>query len=41
MQTFDKETFKKSIIDNVKNQYRKTISEGYPAAGLSGCRLCR
>ena len=30
MQTFDKETFKKSIIDNVKNQYRKTIDEATP-----------
>ena len=27
MQTFDKETFKKSVIDNVKNQYRKTLDE--------------
>ncbi len=30
MQTFDKETFKKSILDNVKNQYRKTIDEATP-----------
>ena len=30
MQTFDKEAIKKSIIDNVKNQYRKTIDEATP-----------
>lgn len=30
MQTFDKETLKRSIIDNVKNQYRKTIDEATP-----------
>ena len=27
MQTFDKEAFKKSVIDNVKNQYRITMDE--------------
>ena len=30
MQTFDKEAIKKSIIDNVKNQFRKTIDEATP-----------
>lgn len=30
MQKFDKETFKKSIIDNVKNQFRITIDEATP-----------
>ena len=30
MQTFSKEAFKKSIIDNVKNQYRRTIDEATP-----------
>ena len=30
MQTFDKEGIKKSIIDNVKNQFRKTIDEATP-----------
>jgi len=30
MQTFDKEAIKKSIIDNVKNQFRKTIEEATP-----------
>ena len=27
---FDKATFKKSIIDNVKNMFRKTIDEATP-----------
>ena len=30
MQTFDKETLKESIIDNMKNLYRKTIDEATP-----------
>ncbi len=30
MQNFSKEAFKKSIIDNVKNQYRRTIDEATP-----------
>lgn len=30
MQVFDKEALKKSIIDNVKNQYRLTIDEATP-----------
>ena len=30
MQTFDKETLKESIIDNMKNLYRKTIDEAEP-----------
>lgn len=30
MQTFDKETLKESIIDNMKNLYRKTIDEAAP-----------
>lgn len=30
MQTFDKEAFKKSIIDNVKGQYRVTMEEATP-----------
>ena len=30
MQTFDKEAIKKSIIDNVKNQFRKTTDEATP-----------
>lgn len=30
MQTFNKEAIKKSIIDNVKNQFRKTIDEATP-----------
>ena len=30
MQTFDKEAIQKSIIDNVKNQFRKTIDEATP-----------
>ena len=30
MQTFDKETLKESIIDNMKNLYRKTIEEATP-----------
>ena len=28
---FDKETFKKSVIYNVKSQFRKTIDEATPA----------
>ena len=27
---FDKETFKKSVVDNVKNLYRRTIDEATP-----------
>ena len=30
MQKFSKEAFKKSIIDNVKSQYRRTIDEATP-----------
>ena len=30
MRNFDKEEFKKSIIENVKNQYRRTIEEATP-----------
>ncbi len=30
MRSFDKEEFKKSIIENVKNQYRRTIEETTP-----------
>ncbi|MCB6610268.1 glycogen/starch/alpha-glucan phosphorylase [[Clostridium] symbiosum] len=30
MQTFNKEAIKRSIIDNVKNQFRKTIDEATP-----------
>lgn len=30
MQTFSKEAFKKSIIDNVKSQFRRTIDEATP-----------
>ena len=30
-QGFDKETFKKSVIDNTKNLFRKTIDEATPA----------
>ena len=30
MRSFDKEEFKKSIIENVKNQYRRTIEEATP-----------
>ena len=28
---FDKATFKKSVIDNVKNMFRKTIDEATPS----------
>ncbi|MFR4578535.1 MAG: hypothetical protein ACLT76_01690 [Clostridium fessum] len=30
MSRFDKEAFKESVIDNVKNLYRKTIDEATP-----------
>ena len=36
MREISKEEFKKSIIENVKNQYRRTIDE----ADIPGCVLC-
>lgn len=27
---FDKETFKRSVVDNVKNMFRRTIDEATP-----------
>ena len=35
---FEKEEFKKSVKENVKFLYRKTL-EGYTGADLSGCKL--
>ena len=36
---FDKATFKKSVMYNVKNMFRRTIDEATPA-GVSGGCLC-
>lgn len=40
MREISKEEFKKSIIENVKNQYRRTIDEADTAADIPGCVLC-
>ena len=37
---FNKETFKKSVIYNVKNVFRKTIDEATSGAGVPGGCLC-
>ena len=37
-QGFDKETFKKSVIDNTKNLFRKTIDEATPAQVFQALR---
>ena len=40
MREISKEEFKKSIIENVKNQYRRTIDEATYRSRYSGFVLC-
>ena len=36
---FDKATFKRSVVDNVKNMFRRTIDEATPQQVFQACLL--